>query len=81
MQTASKSWKASAHFLYEMGILAKTPRSAFPFLGSGAQNVAEHMHRTAYVGLVLAQAEKNVDLAHVILLCLFSRMHWFIVFL
>ena len=61
---------AITNFLYEMGILAKTPRSAFPFLGSGNQNVAEHINRTTYIGMVLAQLDQNVDCAKVVQMCL-----------
>ena len=36
-------------FLFEVGILAKTPRSGFHFLGSGEQSVAEHINRVSYI--------------------------------
>lgn len=68
--TQSNDLLAVTHFLYEMGILAKTPRSAFPFLGSGNQSVAEHINRTCYIGLAMAQLEKTVDCAKVVLICL-----------
>ncbi len=66
--------RANANFLFEMGILAKTPRTAFPFLGSGDQSVAEHINRACYIGLVLAQLEGNVDMSKVILMCLLHDM-------
>lgn len=60
----------SVDFLYEVGLLAKTPRSGFHFLGSGTQSVAEHLCRTAYVGYVLASmAEASVE--KTVLMCLF----------
>lgn len=62
---------ASVNFLFEMGILAYTPRSAFAFLGMGEQSVAEHINRTAYVGMVLASLDGSVDTARVIQMCLF----------
>jgi len=34
-----------AKFLYEVGMLQRTPRSGFAFLGSGKQSVAEHTYR------------------------------------
>jgi putative hydrolases of HD superfamily len=51
-----KSKKAIVNFLFEVGILSKTPRSGFYFLGSGNQSVAEHINRVVYVGLCLGDA-------------------------
>jgi len=42
-----------ADFLFETGMLAKTPRSGYQFLGSGRETVAEHILRTIYVGYTL----------------------------
>lgn len=39
----------------EVGMLFKTPRSGFAFLGSGSQSVAEHSYRTAWIALLLAE--------------------------
>jgi putative hydrolase of HD superfamily len=61
-------------FLYEVGILARTPRSGFHFLGSGSQSVAEHGNRSAYIGYVLASMEKDVDSAKVLKMCLFHDL-------
>ena len=61
---------AIANFLFEVGMLQKTPRSGFQFLGSGAQSVAEHSHRSAVIGYCLAQMDKSVDGARVVLMCL-----------
>ena len=58
-------------FLYEVGILAKTPRSGFFFLGSGEQSVAEHTNRTAYIGYCLARLAGDVDVGKVVQMCLF----------
>ena len=63
--------KAIANFLYEAGILAKTPRSGFYFLGSGEQSVAEHLNRTCYIGFTLAQLDGTVDVGKVVQMCLF----------
>ena len=57
-------------FLFETGILAKTPRSGFYFLGSGSQSVAEHITRTVFIGYVLASMEGNIDRARVLKMCL-----------
>lgn len=60
-----------ANFLYEMGILAKTPRSGFYFLGSGEQSVAEHINRVCYIGYCLAKMNGTVDSGKVVQMCLF----------
>jgi putative hydrolase of HD superfamily len=59
------------NFLFETGMLAKTPRSGFFFLGSGEQSVAEHINRVCYIGFTLASLAKNVDSAKVLEMCLF----------
>ncbi len=66
--------KAVVNFLFEVGALSKTPRSAFFFLGSGQQSVSEHLTRTAYVGYVLATLEKDVDSSKVLQMCLFHDL-------
>ncbi len=58
-------------FLFEAGMLAKTPRSGFFFLGSGEQSVAEHINRVSYVGFVLAQMNGKADVSKVLQMCLF----------
>src|SRR3989344_3246861 len=62
---------ASADFLFEMGMLAKTPRSGFFFLGSGEQSVAEHLNRATYIGYSLAQLAGDVDVGKVVQMCMF----------
>jgi putative hydrolase of HD superfamily len=59
-----------ANFLFEVGILSKTPRSGFHFLGTGNQSVSEHLSRTMFVGYALASLEKGVDILKVIKMCL-----------
>lgn len=54
-------------------MLARVPRSGFQFLGgTNKQSVAEHMHRTAYVGYVLAKIEDdpNIDSGKIMQMCL-----------
>lgn len=58
-------------FLFETGILAKTPRSGFFFLGSGDQTVAEHINRVSYIGFCLAQMAGDVDIGKVVQMCIF----------
>lgn len=61
-------------FLFEVGILAKTPRSGFHFLGSGEQSVAEHLNRTAYAGYALAHLAGDADVGKVVQMCLFHDL-------
>ena len=58
------------NFLFEVGMLSKTPRSGFYFLGSGQQSVAEHTNRTVYIGYVLALMNGKADAAKVMKMCL-----------
>lgn len=60
-----------AYFFFEMGTLAKTPRSFSGFLGSGNQSVAEHIHRVTMVGYTLAMMSGDVDVTKVLKMCLF----------
>lgn len=58
------------NFIFEVGMLQKTPRSGFQFLGSGCESVAEHILRTIFIGYTMCKLEENVDEARVIKLCL-----------
>jgi putative hydrolase of HD superfamily len=62
--------KEIADFLFEVGMLQKTPRSGFQFLGSGRESVAEHVLRTLYVGYVLCKMDPEADELKVLRLCL-----------
>lgn len=66
--------KNIANFLFEAGMLKRTPRSGFQFLGSGAESVAEHIFRTTYVGYALGKIEKNVNVETLIKMCLFHDL-------
>lgn len=66
--------KNIANFLFEAGMLKRTPRSGFQFLGSGAESVAEHIFRTTYIGFALGMMEKNVDVDRLIRMCLFHDL-------
>ena len=48
-------------FLFEVGMLKRTPRSGWQFLGTGSESVAEHVFRTAMIALVLARIDGTVD--------------------
>lgn len=59
-----------ADLLFEVGMLQRTPRTGYRFLGSGEQSVAEHLFRTALIGYVLARLRGGVDPARVAVMCL-----------
>jgi putative hydrolase of HD superfamily len=59
------------NFLFEVGMLQKTPRTGYQFLGSGNESVAEHILRTIFVGYALSRLEKNVDEIRILKMCLF----------
>jgi len=63
--------KNLANFFFEVGMLKRTPRTGFQFLGSGAESVAEHSFRTAVIGYTLAMTDGQVDVGRVLQLCLF----------
>jgi len=66
--------KNIANFLFEAGMLKRTPRSGFQFLGSGAESVAEHIFRTTYVGYALGKMDKTVNVDKLIKMCLFHDL-------
>ncbi len=63
-----------ARFLFEVGMLRRTERSGFKFLGSGRQSVAEHILRVGYIGNVLSQLEKGLDAEKLLKICLFHDL-------
>ena len=62
-----------ADLVFEAGMLRKTPRTGYQFLGSGAENVAEHSFRTALIGFALAAAA-GADPYRTMALCLFHDL-------
>jgi putative hydrolases of HD superfamily len=64
-----------ANFLFEIGMLKRTPRSGMQFLGSGSESVAEHAFRVTCIAYVLARLEPDVDEARLIKLCLLHDLH------
>jgi len=66
--------KNVANFLFEAGMLKRTPRSGFQFLGTGAESVAEHIFRTTYIGYALGSLAKGIDVDHLIKMCLFHDL-------
>jgi putative hydrolase of HD superfamily len=63
--------KRTVEFLFEVGMLKKTPRTGYQFLGSGGESVADHSFRTAVIGYVIASQEPEADRSKVVLMCLF----------
>jgi putative hydrolase of HD superfamily len=63
------------NFLFEVGILKKTPRSGYQFLGSGDESVAEHSFRVAVIAYLLAKNEPKADTQKVVLMSLFHDFH------
>ena len=66
--------KDIANFLFEVGMLKKTPRTGFQFLGSGRETVAEHVTRTIFIGYTLTKLESKIDELKVLKMCLFHDL-------
>ena len=63
-----------ANFLFETGMLNKTPRSGYQFLGSGRESVAEHILRTVFVGYALCKADASLNESRVLKMCIFHDL-------
>ncbi|MEN6507854.1 MAG: HD domain-containing protein [Smithella sp.] len=57
-------------FLFEVGMLCKTPRSGNQFLGSGRESVAEHVLRTVFTGYALCKLNPSLNEMRVLKMCL-----------
>ncbi len=66
--------KKIANFLFEAGMLRKTPRSGFQFLGSGEESVAEHTLTVIFVAYALAKMATDVDEERLLKMCLFHDL-------
>lgn len=63
------------NYFNEVGMLNRTPRTGFQFLGAGEQSVAEHIHRMLHIAFVLARmAEEKVDELHLFHLVMFHDL-------
>ncbi|HPL62594.1 MAG TPA: HD domain-containing protein [Syntrophales bacterium] len=62
--------KNIVNFIFEVGMLKKTPRTGFQFLGSGCESVAEHILRTMFIGYALCKLEPDVDELKILKMCL-----------
>ena len=63
-----------ANFLFEVGMLQKTPRTGFQFLGSGSESVAEHILRTIFIGYTLCKLDPEADEHRTMKMCLFHDL-------
>ena len=67
--------KPIADFLFEVGVLNRTPRSGFNFIGAPHQSISDHTHRVVYVGYALSKmAGDSVNADLVIKMCLFHDL-------
>jgi len=66
--------KRIADLLFEVGMLKRTPRTGYRFLGTGEESVAEHLFSTAFIGYCLAQLDEKVDTFRVVKMCLFHDL-------
>jgi len=67
--------KELINFLFEVGMLKKTPRTGYQFLGSGKESVAEHTFRMTIIGYLLSLQEPQADSMKTTLMCLFHDLH------
>jgi len=67
--------KDLVNFLFEVGMLKRTPRTGYQFLGSGEESVAEHSFRMALIGYLLSQQEPGADAMKTTLMCLYHDLH------
>lgn len=67
-------FQRAVQFLFEAGMLKKTPRTGYQFLGSGGESVADHSFRTAVIGYILGTMENDLDRGKLVLMCLFHDL-------
>lgn len=67
--------KNRINLLFEVGMLKKTPRTGYQFLGTGQESVAEHSFRTAIIGYILSKDAPGADTGKITLMCLFHDFH------
>ena len=68
--------KRIADFLFEAGMLKRTPRTGWQFLGSGSESVAEHVFRSTLIAYTLARSlpPGEVDVDRVVRMALFHDL-------
>lgn len=62
--------RSIANFMFEVGMLNRTPRSGFQFLGSGKQSVAEHLLRVTYLAFSMGRLVPEVNADRLLRMCL-----------
>ncbi len=62
--------KEIVNFLFEIGMLKRTPRTGLQFLGSGNESVAEHSFRTVMIAYTLAKLIPTADESRVLKMAL-----------
>ena len=67
--------KNIANFLFEVGMLKRTPRTGHQFLGSGSESVAEHICRVIYIGYALAKLDGAADESKLLKMCFLHDLH------
>jgi putative hydrolase of HD superfamily len=67
--------KELINFLFEVGMLKKTPRTGYQFLGTGKESVAEHTFRMTIIGYLLSLQDPKADAMKTTLMCLFHDLH------
>jgi putative hydrolases of HD superfamily len=67
--------KHIVNFLFEVGMLKKTPRTGYQFLGTGSESVADHSFRMSIIGYTLASEIHGADKNKTVLMCLFHDLH------
>jgi putative hydrolase of HD superfamily len=61
--------------LFEAGMLKRTPRTGWPFLGPGTpESVADHSYRATVIAFVLARMDGTVDADRTVRLALFHDL-------
>jgi putative hydrolase of HD superfamily len=63
-----------ADLFFEVGMLRRTPRTGYRFLGTGEESVAEHLFSTAFIGYCLAHLDGEADAFTVVKMCLFHDL-------
>jgi putative hydrolase of HD superfamily len=63
-----------ADFLFEVGMLKKTPRTGYQFLGNGFETVAAHSFRTAVIAFILAKSAPGADPEKALKMALFHDL-------
>jgi putative hydrolase of HD superfamily len=69
-----KTLRRIADFLFEAGMLKRTPRTGWQFLGSGEESVSDHTFRTALIAFVLASGKEDIDMEKVLKMALFHDL-------